>query len=133
LNRADSLAPFMTRLNRIRREHAALHEDWSLQFIDIDNEQMIAYSKTSAQSEDAIVVVANLDPHNAHAGWLQLPLERLGLPADRPYRMHDLLGGGSFLWHGPRNFVKLDPHGVVAHVFAVRRHVRTEREFDYFL
>jgi starch synthase (maltosyl-transferring) len=133
LQRPDSLAPFIARLNRIRREHAALQEDWSLQFIEIDNEQMIAYMKTSSRSDDSIVVVANLDPHNPQSGWLQLPLNALGLPSDRPYLMHDLLGGGSFLWQGERNFVKLDPRGVVAHVFAVRRHVRTEREFDYFM
>jgi starch synthase (maltosyl-transferring) len=133
LARPDSLAPLMTRLNRIRREHKALQSDWSLRFIDIDNEQMIAYAKVAPDHDDAIVVVANLDPHNVHGGWLQMPLAELGLEPNRAYRMYDLLGGGSFLWQGARNFVRLDPNGVVAHVFAVKRHVRTEREFDYFL
>lgn len=133
LQREDSLAPFIGRLNRIRREHAALQDDRSLRFVDIDNDQMLAYAKIRADADDAIVVVVNLDPYNAHSGWLNLPLDALGLNPSRPYRMHDLLGGGSFLWQGARNFVRLDPHGVVAHVFAVRRHVRTEREFDYFL
>jgi starch synthase (maltosyl-transferring) len=94
---------------------------------------MIAFAKVLEGHHDAIVVVANLDPYHVHSGWLELPLQELGIDPRQSYRMEDLLGGGGFLWEGPRNFVKLDPHGVVAHVFLVRRHVRTEQEFDYFM
>ena len=143
LQRADSLAPFIARVNRIRREHAALQSDWSLRFIDIDNEQMIAFMKSSGREQgegnspaldrDHIIVVANLDPWHAQAGWLELPLAALGLAPDRPYRVQDVLAGGSFLWQGARNFVRLDPNGTVAHIFHLRRRVRTEQDFDYFL
>ncbi|MET0983984.1 MAG: alpha-1,4-glucan--maltose-1-phosphate maltosyltransferase [Steroidobacteraceae bacterium] len=141
LQRADSLAPFIARVNRIRREHAALQSDWSLQFIDIDNEQMIAYMKSAPvpngsgpnAERDHIIVVANLDPWHAQSGWLELPLGTLDLAVDRSYRVQDLLGGGSFLWQGARNFVRLDPNGAVAHIFHLRRRVRTEHDFDYFL
>jgi starch synthase (maltosyl-transferring) len=135
LNRPDSLAPFIARVNKIRREHAALQSDWSLRFLNIDNEQMIAYMKsaTVGGDQDQIIVVANLDPWHAQSGWLELPLADLGLTPDRPYRVQDLLAGGSFLWHGARNFVRLDPQGVVAHIFHLRRRVRTERDFDYFM
>ena len=132
LDREDSLASFIGRLNRIRREQPALQHDWGLRFLAVDNEQMLAFAKTHG-THDAIVVVVNLDPHNAHSGWLELPLEQLGLVHDAPYRMHDLLGGSSYLWQGARNFVRLDPQGTVAHIFVVRRHVRTEKEFDYFM
>jgi starch synthase (maltosyl-transferring) len=131
LEREDSLASFITRLNRIRREQPALQQDWELEFLTLDNPQMLAYMKTAGT--DAVVVVVNLDPHNLHSGWLEMPLERLGLQANSSYRMQDLLGGGNYLWQGARNFVALDPQGVVAHVFVVRRQLRTEREFDYFM
>jgi starch synthase (maltosyl-transferring) len=133
LGRPDSLRPLITALNRIRRDNPALHGDWSLRFLEVDNEQLVAYSKTTPDLSNVIVVVANLDPHNAHEGWLELPLLDLGLDPDTAYRMHDLLGGGNFLWRGSRNFVRLDPAGTVGHVFRVRRHVRTERDFDYYL
>jgi starch synthase (maltosyl-transferring) len=133
LNRSDSLAPFIRRLNEIRRAHKTLQRDDSLRWLHLDNEQMLAYAKALEGHHDAIVVVVNLDPYHVHSAWLDLPLEELGIDPHHPYRMDDLLGGGSFLWEGPRNFVQLDPHGVVAHVFLVRRHVRTEQEFDYFM
>jgi starch synthase (maltosyl-transferring) len=131
--RADSLRPFIASLNRIRRENPALQGDWSLRFLDVDNDQLIAYCKMTDDRANVVVVVANLDPHNAHEGWLTLPLEELGIDPQSAYRMHDLLGGGNFLWRGPRNFVRLDPAGTAGHVFRVRRHVRTERDFDYYL
>jgi starch synthase (maltosyl-transferring) len=133
LDDPQSLRGFVKRLNLIRRENPALHHDWSLRFIPVDNDQIVAYSKTSSDGSNVIVCVANLDPHHAHAAWIDLPLEVLGLDPKRPYRMHDLLGGGSFLWQGPRNYLELEPDGNVAHIFRVRRHVRTERDFDYFL
>lgn len=132
LQRSDSLAPFIQRLNRIRREHPALQSDWRLQFLPIDNEQLIAYAKTTPDYKDIIVTVVNLDPHHAHSGWVEVPLAQWGVDAERAYRMADLLGGGSYLWQGARNFVRLDPQGVMAHVFSLHASVRTERQFDYF-
>jgi starch synthase (maltosyl-transferring) len=120
LQRPDSLAPLIQRLNRIRRAHPALHTDWTLRFLPIDNEQLIAYAKATEDLKDIIVVVANLDPYHAHSGWVELPLADWVIDPLLPYRMDDLLGGGSYEWRGARNFVRLDPQGVVAHVFALR-------------
>ena len=66
------------------------------------------------------------------SGWIELDLEWLGVDKSEPYQMHDLLTGARYLWNGRRNFVLLDPARVPAHVFHVRRHVRSERDFDYF-
>jgi len=126
-----SLKDLIARINRIRRENPALQSDATLLFHRIDNESMIAYSKSSG--EDSILIVANVDPHHTQTGWVELDLAALGLPADAPYQMDDLLSGARFLWRGARNYVALDPWGTAAHLFRIRRKVRTERDFDYFL
>jgi len=133
VERADSLRAFITRLNAIRRDNVALHSDWSLRFHNIGNEQMICYSKSSDDGTDVILTVVNLDPYHAQSGWVELDLEALGVDAQAPYQVHELLSGARYLWHGARNFVQLDPSHVPAHVFRLRRRVRTERDFDYFL
>jgi starch synthase (maltosyl-transferring) len=132
LDRPESLRDFIARINRIRKENPALHEDWNLRFHEIDNEEIVCYSKTTGDRPDAIVVVVNLDPHHEQSGWVSLPLADFGLEADRPYQVHDLLGGSRFLWNGPRNFVQLSPERP-AHIFRIRRRVRSERDFEYFL
>jgi starch synthase (maltosyl-transferring) len=132
LERPDSLRDFIARVNRIRREHPALHSNETLAFHGVDNEQLIAYSKSAPDGSDLVLTIVNLDPHHRHSGWLELPLERLGLRPEEPYQVHDLLGGGRYLWHGARNYVELDPRSAPAQIFRIRRRLRTERDFDYF-
>jgi starch synthase (maltosyl-transferring) len=133
LGRADSLRDFIARVNRIRRENPALQSGDSLQFHPIDNEQLLCYSKVAEGADNIVLVVVNLDPHYRQSGWLELPLERFGLAPGTPYQMHDLLSGAHYLWNGARNYVELDPHGDPAHIFRMRRRVRREQDFDYFM
>jgi starch synthase (maltosyl-transferring) len=132
LERPDSLRELLTRLNEIRREHPALGHDASLRFVPVDNPAIIAYLRASPDRADLLIVAVNLDPHHAQAGWLELPLHELGLDP-QPYQVDDLLGGARYLWHGPRNYVALDPTAAPAHVLRIRRRVRSEKDFDYYL
>ncbi|MFZ5539708.1 MAG: alpha-1,4-glucan--maltose-1-phosphate maltosyltransferase [Pseudomonadota bacterium] len=132
-DRPDSLAPFIGALNRIRRANPALQRDDSLGFLPIDNEQMIAYAKSTPDLSNVIVCAVNLDPHHAQSGWLTLDLAAFGVQEDRPYQMHDLVTGARYLWHGARNFVSLDPQRCPVHVFRLQRRVHREQDFDYFM
>lgn len=133
LEREDSLRDLVSLVNRIRRENAALQNDTTLRFHPISNEAMMAYSKQSFDGSNLIVTVVNLDHRRKNAGMLDLPLETLGLDTSTPYQVHELLTGARYLWSGPRNYVELDPESVPAHIFRVRRRLRTERDFEYFL
>jgi starch synthase (maltosyl-transferring) len=55
------------------------------------------------------------------------------LEPDHPYQVHDLLSDARYLWHGERNFIELNPHLVPAHVFQIKRRVRSEQDFEYYL
>ncbi len=133
LEQPQSLRDFIARVNRIRRENAPLHSDRGLTFHRIGNDSLIAYSKTTEDAADSVLVVVNLDPQHPQTGWLTLDLAMLGLPEDRAFQVHDLLSGARFLWQGARNYVALEPGHAPAHIFRIRRRVRTERDFDYFL
>ncbi|GIX28172.1 MAG: hypothetical protein KatS3mg123_2053 [Burkholderiales bacterium] len=131
LDRPDSLRDLIARVNAIRRENPALQSDWSLTFLPVDNDQLIAYMKSTEDGSNLMIMVVNLDPYHAQAGWVELDLEALGLDPRSPYQMHELLSGARYLWNGARNFVQLAPG--MGHVFRLRRRVRTERDFDYFM
>ncbi|MCX5789163.1 MAG: alpha-1,4-glucan--maltose-1-phosphate maltosyltransferase [Elusimicrobia bacterium] len=131
LDNKHSLRHIISKVNRIRRENPAMQSDSSLRFLKTDNEQLVCYCKQSG--DNAVMVVVNLDPNHVQSGWVDLPLEDFGLAPDKPYQMHDVLHERHYLWRGPRNYVELDPRHVPAHVFRLRRYVRTERDFDYFL
>jgi starch synthase (maltosyl-transferring) len=132
LRRADSLAPLLARLNRIRREHPALQQDWGLEFHPTDNDQLLCYAKSTPDLSNVVVTIVNLDYHHRQSGWVTLDLERLAIPADKPFQMHDLLNDARYMWHGARNYVELDPGFSSAHIFVVRRQSRQEQNFDYY-
>ena len=129
----DSLKGLISRVNEIRRENPALQSDWSLRFHPLDNDQLIAYSKATEDLSDIVLVIVNLDPHYKQSGWVEVPLADFQLGATQSYQVHDLLTDARYLWQGARNYVELNPSALPAHIFKVRRRVRTERDFDYFL
>jgi starch synthase (maltosyl-transferring) len=133
LDRADSLRSLIARMNRIRRENAALQSNVGLHFCKIDNEQLIAYLKLDAASGNAILSIVNLDPHQPQSGWVDLDIEALNFDADQPYQVHDLLSDQRYVWRGRYNYVLLDPNRSPAHVFRLRKRVRSEKDFDYYL
>jgi starch synthase (maltosyl-transferring) len=133
LDRPDSLKEFIARVNRIRRENPALQSDWHLSFHRVDNEQLICYSKRTEDGANVILVAVNLDPHYTQSGWVELDLEELGLDSTQPYQVHDLLGDARYLWNGPHNYVELNPHVLPAHIFRLRRRVRREQNFEYYM
>ncbi len=133
LARADSLAGLIGRINAARRDNPALQNDAGLSFVPVDNDELICYAKVDEASDNIVLVVVNLDPHRTQSGWVTLDLSGLGIDADHPFQVHDVLTDARYTWSGARNFVQLDPARVPAHVFRIRRHVRTERDFDYFL
>ena len=133
IERADSLKEFIGVVNRIRRENRALHGDGSLHFHSTDNEQLVCYSKNTPDQSNVILVVVNLSPHHTRSGWVQLDLDPLGLDAQHPYQVQDLLTNAYYRWEGPRNYVEINPHSTPAHIFRVHRRLRREHDFDYYV
>jgi starch synthase (maltosyl-transferring) len=110
------LRGLITRVNEIRRTNAALQSDSGLQFHAVDNEQLIAYSKRTADNQNIVVMVVNLDYRYTQSGFLDLPLAEFGISERRPYTVTDLLTGAQFSWQGPRNYVELRPREIPAHI-----------------
>ena len=133
LDRKDSLRELIARVNRIRRENAALHSDRSLRFLTVANEQLVCYAKQSETPRNTILVVVNLDPHHVQTGWIEIPTALLDVTAHESYQLHDLLTDARYLCHGPKIYVELNPQSVPAHIFRLRGWVKREQDFDYFM
>ncbi len=113
LEQESSIADFVRRINRIRRENAALHNNESLRFLTIDNNYLLAYVKRSLDEDVTILTIVNLDPYNAHDGRIEVPLDQLGLSAS--YEAHDLITNARYLW-SEWNYVRLDPQICPVHI-----------------
>ncbi|MBT0769707.1 alpha-1,4-glucan--maltose-1-phosphate maltosyltransferase [Kineosporia sp. J2-2] len=125
-NHGRSIAPYITRLNDIRRNHKSLHRLRNTVFHVADDEQVIAYSRrlesseTGGGPEDVLIVVVNLDPHNTRETVVHLNMPELGLDWFDAFVAEDLITGTTYQWQ-EHNFVRLDPYFQPAHVLHVRR------------
>ncbi|MGY1660565.1 alpha-1,4-glucan--maltose-1-phosphate maltosyltransferase [Geodermatophilus sp. SYSU D00705] len=113
-----SLAPYLRRLNEIRRAHPALQQLRTLRFHSVDNPNLICFSKTDPGSQDAVITVVNLASHHTQIGTTALDLPSLGLDWYERFTVTDELTGASYDW-GQFNYLELDPFREPAHVFSV--------------
>ncbi|MGD9634300.1 MAG: maltotransferase domain-containing protein [Pirellulales bacterium] len=117
----EAIGPVIANVNRIRRENLALQSNDGLHFHVTDNEHLLCYSKRDAESGNRIVVVVNLAMAGIEHGFVTLDLAALGIDADRPYQVRDLLSATAFTWQGSRNFVKLDAQLWPAHILLLEQ------------
>jgi starch synthase (maltosyl-transferring) len=114
----DGLAPFITRLNMIRRSHPSLHWLRNLRFHHVDQPELICFSKRSAAEADTVLAVVNLDPHQPREATVWLDMPALGVDDRSQLVVTDELSGESYRW-GQANYVRLDPATAPAHIFTV--------------
>ncbi|MFI7276590.1 maltotransferase domain-containing protein [Streptomyces sp. NPDC049879] len=106
-----SLAPWLTLLNRVRAEHPALRQLRRIDFLDVDNDALLAYVKTDPATGDRVLCVVTLDPHTPQSGVVRGVPEAFG--ADRPLLLHDRVTGTTGLWDTDTP-VTIDPARAVA-------------------
>ena len=116
LHNGDSLEPYITMLNTIRREHPAFQQLRNLHFHDTDNESILAFSKFDAATGDSVLVVVNLDPTYTQEATVTLNMGALGLAPGASFPVHDEITGADYEW-SMRNYVRLSPVENVAHIF----------------
>jgi starch synthase (maltosyl-transferring) len=112
-----TLAPYLTRLNEIRRAHAALQLLRNVAIHSSDDENVLVFSKK--HESDVVIVVVNLDPHAARETTVHLDLPALGLDWGDSFMVHDEITGAEWGW-SQHNYVRLDPGAEPAHVLSVR-------------
>ncbi len=111
----NSLEPFLSRLNEIRRLHPALQQLRTITFHHVDNDALLAYSKFDPVTGDCVLVVVTLNPFGPEAGTVWLDMAALGMEAYDRFWVRDEITGEEYHW-GQSNYVRLEPGRAVAHV-----------------
>ena len=118
-----TLAPYLTRLNQIRRAHPALQLLRNVSIHHSDDDQVLAFSKRHTLpdgTEDVVITIINLDPHGTRETMLHLDMPALGLDWHDSFVAHDEITGDDWSW-SQHNYVRLDPGHEPAHIISVRR------------
>ena len=123
LDSRTTIAPLIRRMNQVRREHPALQANTGLVIHDIDDDQLFAYSKQTADGTDRVLAIVSLAPNEIRRGTLHLDLAALGLDPARPVVAEDLLGGGVETWPAGKTDIEIDPAVLPARVLHLRTSV----------
>lgn len=117
--RTNRMTDIISILNKARKEHPALQSTWNIQFLNIQDPNLMAYLKATDDLGSIFLVVVNLDPHTVHSGYVQLPMETLKLQWPLNIKLHDLITDEHFTWTQEWNYVQLDPFVMPFHLFKV--------------
>lgn len=117
-SRGESLEPWITSLNAIRRRHPALQQLRNITFHHIENPALIAYSKIDPASGDRVLVVINLNPFGTESATLWLDMPALGVDWQDHFGVRDEVTGEEYTW-GQANYIQLEPWRAVAHILAL--------------
>ena len=121
----DSLAPYLTMLNRVRREHPALQQLRNTHLHSSEDDAVLVYSKhldaefTGTRKADTVIVVANVDPHSVRETLVHLDVSALGLQHGADFEVTDAVTGATWRW-GATNYVRLDAFHEPAHILTVK-------------
>jgi starch synthase (maltosyl-transferring) len=123
----------IARVNHIRRDNPALQSTWNVRFCSTDSDEVIAYLKVDQDGGNLLLIVVSLDPFSPRSAQVSLPLAELGITAGHPFLVHELLTDTHGIWHQQHNRVELDPQQLPVRIYRLRRRLRREQDFDYFM
>ena len=115
----NKLMHIIGRVNEIRKQHPALQQTNNIRFCGLENDQLLAFYKWDDSGQDRLLVVISLDPHQSQQGYVQIPLELMGVGAGTRLEMYDLMTHTSYHWEAEWNYVALHPD-LPFHIFHVR-------------
>ncbi len=121
VEKSGNLSHFISTVNFIRKTNPALHQTERIQFHWIENDRMLAYSKTDSENLNLILTVVSLDFAWKQSGWLNLDPESLGIDPAISFTAVDMLNGETYSWDNGRIYIELDPAVKVAHIFRLEQ------------
>ena len=115
----NKLMHVIGRINEIRKRHPALQQTNNILFCGLENDQLMAFYKWDDSRQDRLLVIISLDSHQSQQGYVQLPLDQLGVGPGTRLEMHDLMTHTSYHWEAEWNYVALHPD-LPFHIFQIR-------------
>lgn len=113
-----TLAPYVTILNMLRRQHPALQTLRDITFHPVNNDKVIAYSRRDGN--DIVIVVCTLDPYGTQEATVNFDMEALGMDWSTEFTAHDHIGNSTWRW-SPHTYVRIDPYQACAHIVSIRK------------
>tara|TARA_R110002020_G_scaffold154714_2_gene334980 strand:+ start:136944 stop:138878 length:1935 start_codon:yes stop_codon:yes gene_type:complete len=114
----NKLGRLISKINSIRHHHPALQQTNNIKFCEIQNEGIMAFYKWNQEKTNQLLIIISLDPYYVQQGYVQLPLDELGINEGHAVAVKDLVTESTYTWHAEWNFVELHP-AIPFHIFQI--------------
>ena len=119
-NKENWLIKIITGINQARKSLEALQQTNNIRFCETQNDELLAFYKWNDDRSSEVLIVISLDNHNSRQGYIQLPLEELGIGAGQNLRIRDVVPDVEYTWSAEWNFVELHPN-MPFHIFEINK------------
>ncbi|WP_178987969.1 alpha-1,4-glucan--maltose-1-phosphate maltosyltransferase [Winogradskyella schleiferi] len=118
--KVSKLTLLISKINAVRHENEALQQTNNIKFLNIQNDNIIAFYKWNASKTNELLIIISLDQYYPQQGHVQLPLADLGIGAGHRVQVQDLITASSYNWHNEWNYVELHPT-LPFHIFKIHK------------
>ena len=116
----NKLIHLISQINNIRNKHEALQQTNNIKFVDINNDNLLAFYKWNDDKTSEMLIVISLDEYYMQQGWLKLPLYELGVWQGHQIKVTDLITHSTYDWYDEYNFIELHP-AMPFHIFIINK------------
>lgn len=120
-DREGNIKPFVKKINTIRKENPALHLYKNLRFYNVNNDNIMFYSKISPNRDNIIFVAVNVNPFISTDTVLNFPLNELGIGWDEQFLVEELIRDKTFYWTGANHHWAFNPDYELAAIFRIKK------------
>ena len=118
--RENWLIKIITGINKARKSLEALQQTNNIRFCEIQNDEMMAFYKWNDDRSSEVLVIISLDNQHSRQGFVQLPLDELGIAAGQALKLRDVVPDMEYTWDREWNFVELHPN-MPFHIFEINK------------
>ncbi len=116
----NKLIYLITKINEARHQRRSLQQTWNIRFCTIKNEYLIAFYKWDDERTDETLIIISLDSHHSQNGFVQLPMDFMGIEQGQALTMRDAITDNSYIWSTEWNYVEIHP-ALPFHLFHIKK------------
>lgn len=116
----NKITALITKINHIRKQHESYQQTNNIQFLEIGNDQLIAFYKWNDAKTNETLTIISLDAYHSQSGSVRLPLSNLNVQHGQKIEVEDLMTRNCYNWYNEWNYVELHP-SLPFHAFKINK------------
>lgn len=116
----NKITALITKINHIRKQQESYQQTNNIKFLEIGNDQLIAFYKWNDAKTNETLTIISLDAYHSQSGSVQLPIQDLQIHHGQKIEVEDLVTRNCYNWYNEWNYVEIHPT-LPFHIFKINK------------